>query len=206
MTTTLRATERQPEDILAQLSGKQLVVYAGTLEPYQGIDRVVRGFRQVVDAVPEAALLIVGGTTAQVDEYRQLAEHCGISTACHFTKRVPQAQAKRYIAHATVQISSRVSGTNTPLKVYEQLSRGIPIVATNIYSHTQVLDDSVAFLVEPTPEAIAQGIIKVFQSPEEAQQKAQNAQELYENRYSRRVYTEKMRCLLDRLELLGTDV
>jgi glycosyltransferase involved in cell wall biosynthesis len=85
--------------------------------------------------------------------------------------------------------------------VYEQLSRGVPIVATNIYSHTQVLNDSVAFLVEPTPDDMAQGILRALQHPEEAQQKARNAQELYETRYSRRVYTEKMKRLFNQLGL-----
>jgi glycosyltransferase involved in cell wall biosynthesis len=199
MIATARPTEQHSDDILERLAGKQLVVYAGTLEPYQGIDRVIRGFRYVISAIPDAALLIVGGTQAQVDEYRQLADQCGVGMACHFTGRVPQAQAKHYANHATVQISSRVSGTNTPLKVYEQLSRGVPIVATNIYSHTQVLDDSVAFLVEPTPDDMAQGILRALQHPEEAQQKARNAQELYETRYSRRVYTEKMKRLFNQL-------
>ena len=204
MTKTVQTTEQPQDDVLARLAGKQLVVYAGTLESYQGIDRLIRGFRHVVAAIPDAALLIVGGVPAQVDEYRQLADRCGVGMACHFTGRVPQAQAKHYAAHATVQISSRVSGTNTPLKVYEQLSRGIPIVATNIYSHTQVLNDSVAFLVEPIPEDIAQGILRALQCPEEAQQKAHNAQELYEKRYSRRVYKEKVHRMLSQLGLSAT--
>ena len=205
MTKTVQTTEQQQDDVLTRLAGKQLVVSAGTLEPYQGIDRLVRGFRHVVAPIPDAALLIVGGVPAQVDEYRQLADQCGVGMACLFTGRVPQAKAKHYAAHATVQISSRVSGTNTPLKVYEQLSRGIPIVATNIYSHTQVLDDTVAFLVEPTPEDIAQGILRALQCPDEARQKARNAQELYEKRYSRRVYKEKMQRLLNQLGLSALD-
>jgi glycosyltransferase involved in cell wall biosynthesis len=191
------------EDILAELAGRKLAVYAGTLEPYQGIDLVIRGFRHVLKEVPDSFLLIVGGTIAQINEYCQLANRSGIGKACYFTGRVSQSEAKRYTSHATIQISSRVSGTNTPLKVYEQLSRGIPIVATDIFSHTQVLDHSVAFLVPPTPEGIAQGILQAFQNSEEAKQKAINAKKLYENSYSRPVYTEKMRKLFGDLGLLG---
>jgi glycosyltransferase involved in cell wall biosynthesis len=194
--------EQNPQStIFSNLRDKPLVVYAGTLESYQGIDLLLQGFRSVIATVPEAALLIVGGTPAQVDKYRQLADRCGIGMTSHFTGRLPQAQARYYTNRATVQISSRVSGNNTPLKIYEQLSSGIPIVATKIYSHTQVLDDTVAFLVEPTPEGIAQGILKALKCPEEAKQKADNAQALYENRYSRRVYTEKVKQLFHQLEL-----
>jgi len=201
--TTITPLEEQPSKstLLSNFIDKPLVVYAGTLESYQGIDLLLQGFRNVIATAPEAALLIVGGTPAQVDKYRQLADRCGIGMTCHFTGRLPQAEARYFTNRATVQISSRVSGNNTPLKIYEQLSSGIPIVATKIYSHTQVLDDTVAFLVEPTPEGIAQGILRALKCPEEAKQKAENAQALYENRYSRRVYTEKVKQLFHQLEL-----
>ncbi len=191
----------EEQNILARVADKNLVVYAGTLESYQGIHILIRAFKYVLEQDPQAFLLIVGGTPGQVEEYKQLADRCEIGQHCHFTGRVFQTLAKHYADHANVQISSRISGTNTPLKVYEQLARGIPIVATNIYSHTQVLDDEVAFLVEPTAEDMARGIIAALTDPTEAQRRALNAQALYENRYSRRVYTEKMRQLFEYLDL-----
>ena len=60
-------------------------------------------------------------------------------------------------------VSPRVHGTNTPLKVYEHLASGKPLVATRIWSHTQVLDDSVCFLVEPEPDSMAKGLLRALQ-------------------------------------------
>lgn len=184
-------------DLLNALAGKRLIVYAGTLESYQGIDILIRAFKYVVETVDNTILLIVGGTEAQVKSYSSLAYECGLSEHCVFTGRVPQFVAKSYASRADVQISSRVSGTNTPLKVYEQLSRAIPLVATKIYSHTQVLDDDVAFLVEPEPQDMARGILAALAPHGEGQHKAANAQRLYEQKYSRTVYTDKMKNLLD---------
>ena len=78
---------------------------------------------------------------------------------CRSCRRVPQAVAARYAAAAAVLVSPRSHGTNTPLKIYEQLASGMPLVATSILSHTQVLDEDVAFLVEPEPQAMADGLI-----------------------------------------------
>ena len=47
-------------------------------------------------------------------------------------------------------MSPRSTGTNTPLKIYQYLRSGRPIVATRLLTHTQVLDDEVAFLTAPT--------------------------------------------------------
>ena len=134
-----------------------LVVYAGTLEAYQGIDLLLEAFARLGERVPEARLLLLGGTPAQVERYRERSRALGLEGRCRFAGRVPQEEARRRIAEAAVQVSSRISGTNTPLKVYEQLASGTPLVATDVYSHRQVLNSEVAVLVEPEAGALAEG-------------------------------------------------
>ena len=119
---------------------KPLIIYAGTLEVYQGIDLLINGFTKALSEIPNARLLIAGGNPDQVIHYRALADRVGSGDRCLFTGRVPQRQAKYYNSIADVIVSPRQSGTNTPLKVYEQLQSGVPLVATDIYSHTQVLN------------------------------------------------------------------
>lgn len=190
----------QPSRHRDRWAGKRLVVYAGTLEAYQGIDLLIRGFRQAMDRDRDLFLLIVGGTPAQVSDYSELAKQCGVGDRAHFTGRVSPAVAKQYVSLAAVQVSPRISGTNTPLKIYEQISRNIPLVATDIYSHTQVLNDDVAFLVAPTPKGLSEGLLAATQYPNmQARKKTRNAQKLYEQRYSRQIYADKMRVVLTRL-------
>ncbi len=174
------------------------IVYAGTLEAYQGIDILIRAFALFSSHHPEYRLVIVGGTPEQVNRFSQLASECGVAEKTVFTGQVVPPLAKAYCARATILVSPRSSGTNTPLKVYEQLQSGLPLVATRIYSHTQVLDDSVAFLVEPTPEDMARGLAEATGA--EAAQKAANAHRLYEERYSRDRYIEKMKNLFSYLQ------
>jgi glycosyltransferase involved in cell wall biosynthesis len=169
------------------------VVYAGTLEAYQGIDILIRAFALFNMDKPEYRLVIVGGTPEQVNSFSALAAECGIAEKSVFTGQVRQPLAKAYCARASILVSPRSSGTNTPLKVYEQLESGLPLVATRIYSHTQVLDDAVAFLVEPTPEDMARGLLAA--TGPQAVEKAANAHRLYEERYSRVRYIEKMKNL-----------
>jgi glycosyltransferase involved in cell wall biosynthesis len=181
------------------IKDKRLAVYAGTLEPYQGIDILINAFGHVTEKEPNAMLLIVGGDKSQVTQYSALARSLGIEKRCVFTGRVPQSIAKRYIKRASVLLSPRSEGTNTPLKVYEQLASGIPLVATRIYSHTQVLSEDVAFLVEPNPEDMAKGILSALKGNGLADRISSNAIRLYQEKYSRPVYVKKMKQLLERL-------
>jgi glycosyltransferase involved in cell wall biosynthesis len=181
------------------IRGKRLIVYAGTLESYQGIDILINAFCHVIDKEPDAMLLIVGGNNKQVDHYSALALSLGIEKHLTFTGSVSQSTAKHYTELASVLVSPRSEGTNTPLKIYEQLASGIPLVATRIYSHTQVLDDHVAFLVEPKPEDMARGILAALKGDGKPEQTAANAKCLYQEKYSRPVYMGKMKHLLERL-------
>jgi len=188
------------EKALQLPQGKRFVVYAGTLEPYQGIDILIEAFKQVVAETQDAYLVIVGGDKTQVKFYSNFAETLGLNGNTLLTGRVSQLLAKHYCKLASVLVSPRSEGTNTPLKIYEQLASGIPLVATNIYSHTQALNDDVAFLVEPDPNDMAAGILKAINQDEDRCCITANAIKFYDQMYSRAVYEEKMRKVLEILK------
>jgi len=177
--------------------GRTLIVYAGTLEPYQGIDLLLRAFALVRRERPDTFLLVVGGNPDQVRAYAAQARELNIADDCRFTGRVPQGEARRLVAGAELQVSPRTRGTNTPLKVYEQLASGIPLVATDIYSHRQVLDDEVAFLTEAAPDAFARGILEAMAPAGARERKVAAARRLFDEKYSRAIYVDKIRRLLE---------
>lgn len=176
-----------------------LIVYAGTLEHYQGIDILLEGFAIAHKENSKLRMIIAGGSEEQVAHYRAMASQLGLDNICVFTGRVPQAEAKNLMNSASVLSSPRTEGNNTPLKVYEILASGIPMIATNIFSHTQVLTDEVAFMVEPTREGLAKGILDSTSSPDEVARRVGNARQLYEEKYSRKAYEANMRKLLNRI-------
>jgi len=178
-------------------SSKQLVVYAGTLEHYQGIEILLNSFPYVLEKCQDAYLLIIGGTDDQVNKYKTTAGILGLGDTCWLTGRLPQVEVLDCLRSASVLVSPRSEGTNTPLKIYQQLASGKPLVATNIYSHTQVLNDEVAILVDADAASMAQGITKALMDNIEAASVSKSAQRLYDEKYSRRSYVSKMRQLLE---------
>jgi glycosyltransferase involved in cell wall biosynthesis len=82
---------------------------------------------------------------------------------------------------------------NTPFKVYTYLASGRPLVATRIATHTQILDDTLAILTEPTPQGLAAGVRLALARPEEAAARAARARALIEREYSPARFAEKVR-------------
>jgi glycosyltransferase involved in cell wall biosynthesis len=178
-----------------------VVTYAGTFETYQGLDIVIEGFARVVAARPDAFLLLAGGSPAQVEAHRAIAKRAGLGEDnILFVGSVPRAVAQELTAKADLLLSPRKHGTNTPLKVYEQLASGVPLVATRIHSHTQVLSDDVCFLADPNPESMGATILEALNDDERRHSVTANAQRLYEERYSRPRYVERMQQMLEVLK------
>jgi glycosyltransferase involved in cell wall biosynthesis len=159
--------------------------------------RLIEAFAEARRTRPEAFLLMVGGSEPQVEHYRGMANRSGLEGHCLFTGTVPQPVAKRLMAGADVLTSPRTEGINTPLKIYEQLASGKPLVATRILSHTQVLDDEVCFLAEPESSSFAAGLLAALEEGPRRESVVRGARKLYDDQYSRPAYERKIRTLLE---------
>ena len=180
--------------------GRPIILYAGSFEPYQGLHLLIAAFARLREQHQKAFLVIMGGLPEQVAGLAAVVAEYGLNGHCLVTGRVPQDVARRFARRATSLVSPRNRGSNTPLKVYEQLASGIPLVATRIPSHTQVLNDQVCFLVEPSVEALAQGMLDSLQDERRRQQLVAGALALYYDKYSRTVYERAVRSVLGLLE------
>jgi glycosyltransferase involved in cell wall biosynthesis len=166
------------------LDGRPVVLYSGNFEAYQGVDLLLAA----AAVVPEAQVVLMGGEPAEVEAARSRAP-----AHCAFAGKRPPSHLPLFLGLADVLASPRVSGVNTPFKVYTYLASGKPLVATRLPTHTQILDDSRAFLAEPTPEGLALAIRAALGDPGEAGRRAAAGQALVEREYSARRYAEKVR-------------
>jgi glycosyltransferase involved in cell wall biosynthesis len=182
-----------PEAVLALrrdlgLGPAPVVLYSGNFEPYQGVELLVDAAGQV----EEAQFVFMGGEPDQIEGLRARARAAGAGARCAFSGKRSPLELPAFLALADVLVSPRRQGVNTPFKVYTYLATGKPLVATRIATHTQLLDDTLGFLVEPTPGGLAAGIREALGRPEEARARAERARALIEREYSLERFTEKV--------------
>ncbi len=179
------------------LKGKKVILYTGTFEPYQGLDLLIESTGSVVEKVKSAIFIFVGGNPDQIAYYQNKVKSKNlIKNRVIFTGQVPPQEIASYIRCADVLVSPRIAGTNTPLKIYSYLQSGVPIVATRLLTHTQVLNDEVAVLVAPTPEDFARGILSVITDRKRAKNLRAKSVRLIEKQYSYPIYLEKLNVAL----------
>ena len=170
-----------------------LVLYTGTFEAYQGLDLLFAAARHVAARRPDARFVLAGGRQDQIEAARAEARRAGVEGSVVFAGQRTAEEIPAFLDAADVLVSPRSSGTNTPLKIYQYLRSGRPIVATRLLTHTQVLDDEVSVLTPPTPEGFAEGILSVIDDPARGRVIGERARQLAETKYSYEAYLERTR-------------
>ena len=174
------ATAGLREDISRQFFDRprKTILYTGNFHPYQGIDLLLESIMElkaiVAGRFPFALLLVGGGEgeARSVAAYRQKAADLGIAEEVVFCGAHPAEAMPIFMDRADLLVSSRSTGNNVPLKVYTYLASGRLLVATNIPSHTQVLNAGNCLLADPEPKALARTLYRgLVELPEEERQR-----------------------------------
>jgi glycosyltransferase involved in cell wall biosynthesis len=148
---------------LAQEVGSErlILLYAGNLEPYQGIDLLLEAFAEAARRTDAVDLVVIGGVAEDVARYTHKARALGIADRAHLIGPRPFTELDRYLADADILTAPRVRGVNTPMKVFPYLHSGRPVLVTDLPTHSQILPPEVACLAPPTVEGFADAIVRL---------------------------------------------
>ena len=190
LVSTLTDADRAEGAALRQtldLGDAPVALYTGNFERYQGVEMMARAAARTTRAI----FVFVGGEAEDIADLKSRLGPEALSR-CRFAGKHSPDMLPRWLAMADVLVSPRTRGGNTPFKIYTYLASGKPIVATHLDTHTQVLSDDTAFLVEPTEAALASGIDSAVTNREEAIRRARNGRALLDREFSRTRYREKV--------------
>lgn len=174
------------------LEGKWVIGYTGTFEVNQGLELLAEAFSRFHVLHSDSVLFLVGGEVSQVTRLRDHVAALGIADACRIPGKIEVEKMSAVMAACTILASPRILGTNTPLKLYSYLKSGIPILATRLLTHTQVLDDEIAVLTEPSSEGLFQGMQVLFENAELRNRIGKSAIQRERECYSYPAYRDKV--------------
>jgi glycosyltransferase involved in cell wall biosynthesis len=118
-------------------------------------------------------LVCVGGPMDPVAGYQALARECGLGPdSVLFHDRVPSARVPTWVGALDVAVVPSPAVAHfteyaSPLKIFECMAAGTPIVATDLPAHRELLAHGrTAWLVQPgSPGALAEGISTLLSDP-----------------------------------------
>jgi glycosyltransferase involved in cell wall biosynthesis len=168
-----------PARIAGVPDGAFVVGFSGSLKLWHGLETLLPAFRGLLAELPMAHLLVVGEgpRKAWIEGY---AEGAGIAQAVTLTGWVPHTDLPGAIARmdvATAPYPAAAGHYFSPLKLYEYLAVGRPVVASRIGQTAALLGETeAALLVQPGDvQALTAALLRVAQHPALAETLARNA-------------------------------
>jgi glycosyltransferase involved in cell wall biosynthesis len=179
------------------------IAYAGHLYPWKGVELLV----EAVVALPDTRGLIIGGHEREPDlaRIKELAGQLDCASRITFTGMIPPADVAARLREADVLIlpnprSAISSEFTSPLKLFEYMASGRPIVASDLPALREILrpDDNALLVEVGNPQALAAAIRRIKDDPALGRRLARQAHEdVREFTWARRA---------ERLEALFRDV
>jgi glycosyltransferase involved in cell wall biosynthesis len=163
-------------------------MYIGNLEIYQGIDLLLNSFAMASKKCAPISMAIIGGTPSDIRKYEDMAGALGVRDSVRFLGPKPVSEVAGIASAADVLVSPRITGVNTPMKIYAYLNSGRPILATDIESHTQVLSNDMAVLKPVVAEQFAEGICLLASDPELRRKLSEKAAGIALEKYSSKAF------------------
>jgi glycosyltransferase involved in cell wall biosynthesis len=173
---------------LSSLGGSFVICFVGLFYPWHGVRYLAEAFALWHQRRPDVRLLLVGdGEEAPV--VRSLLERGGALEATHFAGLVSRQEAPRYMAAADVLVSPHANIDHfigSPIKLFEYMAAGRPIVATRVGQIQEVLrDGETGLLVEPEdPEAMAAALDRLYSDRDLRRRLGEAARSEAEQRHS----------------------
>lgn len=150
-----------PPSIDRPATGMIRLIYIGRLSPIKGAQFLPETFKQVVDAVQNIELVLVGRGRLE-KQLKSDFQRLGISDHVQFRGTLTHAETLRALRSSDILIFPSL-GEGLPNTILEALACGTPVVATNTAGTSDLIADGVNGLLVPpsAPKLMAEAIIRV---------------------------------------------
>ena len=132
---------RKPRELCRERS----FVYAGSIVEWTGLEVAIEGFLILRKRIPGITMLIVGDGKDK-DTLEALVRNLSLQDSISFTGRVPYDQMAELLCKSCVGLATfrpgKAAAFASPLKLFDYMAAGVPIIATDIGDIGRILRES----------------------------------------------------------------
>ena len=152
------------------LADNWVLGFCGSFYAYEGLDLAIRALPTILARIPQVKLLLVGGGPEEA-ALRALAAELDLGAQVVFTGRVPNAVIDDYYSLMNLLVlprkRMRLTELVTPLKPLEAMAQGLPVLASDVGGHQELVvhgETGMLFAAEDA-QALADGVFAVHENP-----------------------------------------
>lgn len=148
---------------------KNNILFVGRLAPKKGVIALVEAMTHVLKDLPDATLVIVGGTPEFDFLGSEVADRIaklGLQDSVTIEMAVPETILPEYYRSADVLVAPSEGYESLPTVILEAMAADLPVVATRSWGTPEALGDlHPGLLPDNQPATIASGIVRILSDP-----------------------------------------
>ncbi|MEA1882913.1 MAG: glycosyltransferase family 4 protein [Thermotogota bacterium] len=169
--------------------------FVGTFFVHQGIDVLIDAAPLILEKFPNVRFLLVGDGP-MMNSWTDKVNQKGLQDVFIFTGQVPYKKVPEYIGTMDICVAPHFKDSNqaSPVKIFDYMACGRPIVASDIEVVREIVGDSrCALLVYPGyADDLARGIILLLQGETKRMEMAKKGREWVKVNFDRKKLAEKL--------------
>lgn len=176
----------------------KVVGFVGTFVPHQGLKYLIDSSSFIMEKSPGVTFLLVGDGPVR-KEIMNMAQAMGVAEHFLFPGAVPQEETVFYINAMDVCVAPFTRSRNeriglSPLKIYDYMACGKPVVASDIKGVGDLLrENEIGIAVAPeNPAFLAQGVLSALADREMARRCMQKSPAIIEKNFTWRITAQKV--------------
>ena len=201
-----RPTPARPAD-----APTQYLLYFGAVQPWQGIDTLLRAMARLLDVSDLRLVLCVSRMSREVRRYQRLAETLGVADKLLWKFALPEEELAPWRAHALASVAPlalcerNLEQGCSPLKILESMADGVPVVASDIPSVREIVTDDVDGRLVPAnrPSELARALRLLIDYPDQRNRLGTAARATIQKRFTWERSIAALNGVYDRLSVKG---
>ncbi len=174
---------------------KKYIGFAGTLLKHQGIDILIDAAHSILVKEPSGTFIIIGEGPMK-DIWMNKVEKQYLGEYFIFTGQIDYEDMPVWIGAMDICIAPFLdsTGLRSPVKIFDYMSCGKPVVASRIEGTTDVFSDSGAIkLVAPgNSEMLSSAVIELLKDQQKAYRMGENGREFILAKYDRKTIAQRI--------------
>lgn len=171
---------------------ERFILYFGAVQPWQGIDTLLKAFALLKDISPLKLVICCAGKPKLTKVYRKLSEKLGISDNIIWQYRIGKSELNTYIKEALLTVaplkecSRNVEQGCSPLKIFESMACRTAVVASDLPVTREIIQNGITGkLVRPDrPQELSRAIRLMLEYPEQRKAIADAGYEQVSKKYN----------------------
>ncbi len=155
------------------------VCFVGNLAPWQGVEYLIMASPLILKEVPNTRFLIIGDGVMK-KKLVEMVKELNLDNNFIFTGAVDYELVPKYINASDVCVAPKrpLKSGYSPLKLYEYIACGKPIVASRISGFEILEQQKAGILVEPeNPLELAKAVLKFLKDEKIREEMGKNGRE-----------------------------